>query len=370
MYFPGYLVALALVVSYSAAMADWPQFRGPEGQGHAADKKAPLKWDATNNVVWRQAIPGRGWSSPAISKGTIFLTTSETSTNSGGLSLRALAVDEASGKILWNKECFVTEPGRMHNKNSHASPTAVVDGDRVFVHFGHQGTASLDRKGTILWKNTGLAYEPVHGNGGSPALVDDILVFSCDGGSDPFVVALGQNDGKVRWKVKRETSAKKKFSFSTPLVITVNGKKQIISPGSGAVCAYDPANGNELWRVRYGEGYSVIPRPVFANGLIFIGTGYDRPTIVAIKPDGKGDVTDTHVVWTLAKGAPNTPSLLVVGDELYAVSDGGIGSCIDAKTGTVHWQERLGGNYSSSPHASISRTRRGTVWSSSPEKRW
>ena len=183
----------------------------------------------------------------------------------------------------------------------------------------------------------------------SPALAGKALVFSADGLADPVVIALDRETGKLLWKTKRDTAAKKKFSFSTPLVIEVNGQQQIISPGSGAVCAYDPADGREIWRVRYGEGYSVVPRPVFGHGLLFVGSGFDQPWVYAIKPDGKGDVTDTHVAWKLTKGAPHTPSLLLVGDEVYMVSDGGIASCVNAHTGKVHWQERIGAGCSASP---------------------
>jgi outer membrane protein assembly factor BamB len=197
-----------------------------------------------------------------------------------------------------------------------------------------------------------LKYPPTHGNGGSPALVGDLLVFSCDGAEDPFVVALDSRTGKVRWKTPRHTTASRKFSFSTPLAIEVDGATQIISPGSGFVAGYDPVDGREIWRARYGEGYSVITRPVFAHGLIFVSSSYDRPVVHAVKPAGaKGDVTASHVAWTHPKGAPNTPSTLVVGDELYFVSDAGIATCVDARTGTVHWTERLGGGFSASPIA-------------------
>jgi outer membrane protein assembly factor BamB len=155
----------------------------------------------------------------------------------------------------------------------------------------------------------------------------------------------------VVWKVKRETTAAKKFSFCTPLLITVGGQSQIISPGSGLVAALDPKDGHEIWRVRYGEGYSVIPRPVFGQGLVFISSGFNRAEIYAIRPDGKGDVTDTHVAWRQIKGAPLTPSLLLIGEELYAVSDEGLASCFDAKTGKIHWQEKVPGKYSASPIA-------------------
>ncbi len=345
-------IAFGLLAFASAhAAQDWPEFRGPTGQGHATSTKLPLEWSATQNVAWKQPVAGRGWSSPSLSGGRLFLTSAVGEAAAGKLALHALCLDEATGRELWNVELFAQDGGtpRIHNKNSHASPTPLVADGRVYVHFGHQGTACLDLDGKVLWKNTTLPYSPVHGNGGSPILVGEKLVFSCDGGSDPFIVALHKDTGKVLWKTQRVTTAKKTFSFSTPLLITVREKQQIISPGSGAVCAFDPDTGRELWRARYGEGYSVIPRPVLGHGMIFIGTGYDQPIVMAIRVDGTGDVTDTHVAWTMKKGAPNTPSLLLIGDELYMVSDGGIASCVDAKSGTVHWQERVGGNYSASP---------------------
>ena len=343
------VVGLALLsAAASNAAGDWPEFRGPTGQGHAATTRLPLEWSNTRNLAWKQAIPGSGWSSPGLKDGRVFLTSAVG--GEGTMLLHALCLDERSGKILWDIEVFGgAQATRIHTKNSHASPTPLIADGRIYVHFGHEGTACLDPDGKVLWRNTSLTYPPVHGSGGSPILAGDALIFSCDGGSDPFVVALDKSTGKLLWKTKRETTAKKTFSFSTPLLITVNGQPQVISPGSGAVCAFDPKTGREIWRARYGEGYSVIPRPVFGHGLLFIATGFDQPTVIAVRPDGQGDVTDTHIAWTLKKSAPNTPSLLLVGEELYMVSDGGIASCVDAKTGRVHWQERIGGNYSASP---------------------
>jgi outer membrane protein assembly factor BamB len=332
---------------------DWPEFRGPTGQGLASAKHVPLEWNAAKNVAWKQPIPGHGWSSPILHNGRVYLTTAVegAGSSSATMSLRTLCLEESTGQIIWNTEVFAPTNGlpRIHQKNSHASPTPLISGDSLYVHFGNQGTACLDLNGRVRWRNATLPYPPVHGSGGSPILVDDALIFSCDGASQPFVIALDKNDGKLLWKTERLTEAKKKFSFSTPLLITVNGHKQVISPGSGAVCAYDPKSGKELWRVRYGEGYSVVPRPVFGHGLIFLSSGFDQAAVLAIRPDGKQDVTDSHVAWTLTKGAPKTPSLLLVGDELYMVSDAGIASCVDAKTGRVHWQERLGGDFSASP---------------------
>lgn len=347
-------VILVLATSPVASGApDWPQFRGPLGDGHSSASHLPLSWNTTNNIAWKTAIPGSGWSSPVLSEGRLYLTTAAPIEGGADLSLRTLCLAASNGRVLWDVEVFRELAGkapRIHGKNSHASPTPVVDGNRVFVHFGHEGTASLNSDGGILWTNTSQRYAPVHGNGGSPIRVGDSLIFSVDGGSDPAVVALDAATGMLQWKTPRQTTAKKTFSFGTPQSIEIDGRTQVISPGSGFVGGYEPASGKELWRVRYGEGYSVIPRPVFALGLLFIGTGYDRPSVLAIRAAGaSGDCTDSQIVWNTAKGAPNTPSMLVVGAELYFVSDAGIATCADARTGTVHWSERLGGDFSASP---------------------
>ena len=332
---------------------DWPQFRGPTGQGHATDAHLPTEWSPTKNVAWKKDIAGVGWSSPVIGDGKIYLTTAVPASDAKATdySLRALCLDAKTGATLWNVEVFLEKKGapKPHSKNSHASPTPILDGDRLYVHFGHMGTACLDRKGTILWKNADLKYSPVHGNGGTPILDAGSLIFSADGGDKQFVAALDAKTGKLRWKTERKATSSKKFSFSTPLAIEVDGKTEIVSPGPGGVVAYDPKNGEEIWRCRYGEGYSVIPRPVFGHGLVYVSSCYDSPTFYAIKPDGTGDVTNENIAWTLKKGAPHTPSPLLVGDELYVVADNGLASCVDAKTGKVHWQERIGGAFSASP---------------------
>jgi len=340
-------VTLALPLLCSAA--DWPQFRGPDGQGHSPARDLPVEWSTNRNIAWQQSIPGSGWSSPIIYNQRLYLTTAVPKEGGGDQSLRVLCLDTHTGRMLWNTEVFSVAAVRGHTKNSHASPTPLTDGERLYVHFGQYGSAALDLKGRVLWRNTSLKYPPVHGNGGSPILAGDALIFSCDGASDPFIAALNKSSGELIWRRDRRTDAKKKFSFSTPLAIIVNGETQIISPTSGAVIAYDPKDGREIWRARYPEGYSVVPRPVFGHGLVYLSSAFDRPVIYAIRPDGQGDVTDTHVAWSINKGAPNTPSPLLVGDELYFVSDGGMMTCADAQSGEVHWQERLGGNYSASP---------------------
>jgi outer membrane protein assembly factor BamB len=353
------LVCLALPFSMSSLRAeDWPAFRGPGGDGIVRQGSAPLEWGPNKNMAWKKAIPGKGWSSPVVVGGRIYLTSAVPAPEAGkdkALTLQALCLDADSGKTLWEKTIF-TQPAtapRIHGKNSHASPTPLVQDGKLYVHFGQQGTACLDLDGKILWKNDTIHYGPVHGNGGSPIIVDDKLIFGCDGGEMTFIIALNRETGKIAWKTDREVKAgTSKFSFATPTLITVKNQKQIISPASGAVFAYDPETGKEIWRCRYGTGYSVIPKAVFGHGLVFVSSGYGAPILMAIRPDGKGDVTETHIAWQTKKGAPHTPSPLLLGDELYTVSDDGFASCFDARNGNVHWKERLvDSNFSSSPIA-------------------
>lgn len=345
------VVALGGLLAAAVRADDWPEFRGPTGQGVVPKGRLPVEWGPEKNVAWKKAIPGLGWSSPIIWKDRLFLTTAVPGRGKSDQSLRVLCLDVKTGKTLWDEEVIRQEgksaPG-IHKKNSHASPTPVTDGERVYAHFGHQGTACVDFNGKRLWKRTDLRYAPVHGNGGSPILVGETLVYSADGSDQQFVVALDRRNGETVWKTDRKTDAERKFSFSTPLHITVNGRGQIVSPGSDVVCAYDPKDGAELWRVRY-QGYSVVPRPAFGQGLVFVCAAYDDPELLAIRPEGKGDITKTHVAWRSRKGVPLDPSPLVAGRELYLVSNDGRASCLDARTGKVHWQMSLGGNFSASP---------------------
>jgi outer membrane protein assembly factor BamB len=356
---PRLLLALLPAAMAAAAETEWPQFRGPTGQGISAAANVPIEGDATKNVAWKIDLPGSGWSSPILSNGRLYLTAAVLDAATAEITLRALCCDAQNGHVLWDTEVVRPSPeatAAMHRKNSLASPTPLLAGDRLFVHFGHMGTAALDLAGKVVWRQTGLPYSPTHGTGGSPALVGDALIFSADGQSDPFVAALDAKTGAVRWKTARNSTARKLFSFSTPLAIEVGGVTQVISPGSGFVAAYAPQDGRELWRVGYGEGYSVVPRPVFAHGLLFLSSGFDQPIFHAINPAGATeDATATNIAWTLAKGGPTTPSPLVLGDEVYLVSDGGIATCADARTGAVHWSERLGGNFSASPVAAEGR---------------
>jgi outer membrane protein assembly factor BamB len=340
-----------LSLAFPLLAGDWPQFRGPMGDGHADKARLPIGWDHTKNVTWRREIAGRGWSSPVVANGKIYLTTAAPRGND--YSLRALCVEAMKGTVIWDVEVFredgKTFPG-IHAKNSHTSPTPVVDGNELFVHFGHMGTACLSAgDGKTIWTQQTLGYKPVHGNGGSPVLVGERLIFSIDGTDRQAIVALDRKTGKVAWQTPRNIKVAKAFSFSTPLLIRVKAHEQLISAGSGVVMSLDPTSGKEIWRVRYGTGYSVVPRPVFGNGLIYLSSGYDEPVFYAINPEGIGDVTDTHVVWTAKKGAPRNASPLLVDDAVYLASDNGMLTCLDARTGKERWSERAGRAYSASP---------------------
>jgi outer membrane protein assembly factor BamB len=333
----------------------WPQFRGPDGQGQAGTAKLPLTWSETSNVVWKKLVMGLGYSSPVIQGNRIWMT----STTDGRRSVRAFCFDADSGRqILMTDELFdVTKSGRVLAKYGYASPTPLIDGDRIFVHFGASGTACLKRDGTVIWKQT-IPYYQHHGPASSPVMADGTLVIICDGythsyyddhvhegvDSPQFVVGLDPNTGEVRWKTARDSQ----HSYSTPLVVQVAGQTQVVCPGGNGVWAYNPKDGAELWNCKY-DGYSVVPRPVAAQGLIFVCTGYDNPSMFAIREGATGDCSKTHVAWKSSRSIPLLSSPIVVGDHLYLVNDRGIASCLEIKTGKSMWTHRLGGTFAASP---------------------
>jgi outer membrane protein assembly factor BamB len=347
--------ALLLIALSAAAFRveltadDWPEFRGPTGQGHSAERGIPVAWSESRNIVWKTPIPGAGWSSPVVADGRVWLTAAVRDRDGG--SLRALAYDVATGREIVNTEVFrVRSVDPLNPKNTRASPTPILEGGRVYVHFGADGTAALTERGEIVWK-TRFDYESQHGDGGSPALYGDLLILSCDGDDVAFVVAVEKQTGKIRWKTPRRRPFAQ--AYSTPLVIRVGERDEIVSVGAYRAAAYEPTSGREIWRVSYPvrppDGFSNIMRPVYGAGLLFISGGFNIPSFLAVRPDGAGDVSRTHVAWTLMRGAPLTPSPLLIGNDLYVVSDNGIALCLDARTGQTYWQHRLGGSYSASP---------------------
>ena len=332
----------------SALLIDWPQFRGANSDGHADGPVTIRTWSDTENVVWKVPLPGLGWSSPSIVDGRLFLTTAVP--DGDGLSLRALALDVASGEVLWSQEIVaLADAPAIHSKNSHASPTPLVHEGAVYVHFGTNGTAKLSAAdGSLIWLNQGLVYNPVHGCGGSPALHDGKLVVICDGNPETFVACLDAETGNELWRTPRSVPARISHSFGTPVVTEVDGRPQVIAPGPDHLAAYDLETGEEQWKI-LSVGWSVVPQPIITDGMVIYNHDYERPELIAAKLGGSGDVTETNVVWRLKRGAPSTPTPVLVGEELYVVSDGGVASCVDVRTGEVHWTEHLGGNFSASP---------------------
>ena len=248
---------------------------------------------------------------------------------------RLLAFDETHGELRKNVEVFRLPSGVAgHAKNSGASPTPILEGDRVYVHFGAYGTACVRRDGTVLWRNQELQYAQVHGPGGSPVLFENLLILNADGHDVQFVAALDKNSGKVVWRKPRPSA----MAYATPLVIETGKGAQVVSPGAHRATSYDPRTGAELWRVSFGDGFSNVPRPVFGHGLVFLCTGFYGPKLLAVRVDGSGEVA-----WRYERSVPLTPSPLLAGDELYMVSDNGILTCLDARTGKEHWKQRLQG---------------------------
>jgi len=347
---PTLIVLTVLAATYSVRADFWPEFRGAQANGHAEDTDAPTKWSSSKNIRWEVDVPGKAWSSPVVADGKIFITTAVE--DGKKLLLETRCYQLSDGSPVWEKIVFEKEAKNIHKKNSHASPTPVYEDGVVYVHFGHNGTAALNATtGGILWTQTDLEYSPVHGNGGSPAVFEDKLIFSCDGQANPFVVALNKKNGSVMWKTPRDVEVSRTFSFSTPLLVEVSGKTQAIIPGSGAVISYDPTTGKEIWRFDYDEGYSVVPRPIYHNGKVYVCSGFGRAILHAIRVDGTGDVTETHLAWKNEKAIPKESSPIIVEGLLYINDDKGILSCFDAETGEEVYRERLdeAGGYSSSP---------------------
>lgn len=346
------LATAGLRITEIAAEETWPQFRGPEGSGHATASGLPQTWSESENVIWKTAIPGRGWSSPVIAGARIWLTTAVA--QGQGQSLRALCVDRNTGRLVHDVEVFAEPaPPTLNSKNSFASPTPVLDDGHVFVHFGTMGTACLDAaSGQILWKNQELVLDHKEGPGSSPILHGNLLIVHCDGMDVQYVAALNKSDGRLAWKSARsgpmESNPDYRKAYSTPLVVRAGDREQLVSAAADNLYAYDPVTGRELWTVRY-KGFSNVPRPVFGHGLIYISTGYMKPQMWAILPDGSGDVSDTHVTWKATEQAPAIPSPILAGENLFMVSNNGVATCLDARTGSLHWRQRLGGDFCASP---------------------
>ncbi len=363
------------VASLAWADVPWPQWRGPAGEGHAVDAAdLPVEWSETSQVAWKTPLPGRGWSSPVLDERLVWMTTalereappdvvaeravavpgSQPRNVASSVSLRALAVNRDTGELVHDIELFsIDDPQPIHTLNSFASPSPVLGAGRLFCQFGDYGTACVDTAtGTILWKNRDLRLDHMNGPGSTPVLHDGLVIVNCDGCDVQEIAALDAATGRLAWRTPRSGPLRDnpdlKKAYATPIIVRQGGREVLVSPGSDWLYGYDPKTGVELWRMSYGElGFSVVPRPVTGHGLLFMSTSFNQPRLLAVKlaADGGG----AEIAWQEKKGAPSMPSPLVVGDRLFMVSDKGVATFLDARTGAAVATLRLGGNFSSSP---------------------
>ena len=373
----GLLIAIALALSYAHSAQDeiaknyWNQFRGPNGDGKTTADGIPIEFNKTKNVRWKTPIHDKGYSSPVVWDNQIWLTTG----TEDGAELFAICVDKDSGEIIHDIKVFdVVQPQSEYpDLNSHASPTPIVEAGRIYVHFGTYGTACLDTKtGEKLWERRDLNCDHRVRPASSPIIDEETLFLTFDGVDVQFIAALDKNTGDTLWLQHRKvdsdfeavlrakgitdtknTTKEKpndnRKSYATPTIITYQGKKQLVSPAAEVTISYDPKTGDELWRVRHeGWGWNVACRPIFAHNLVYFTTGVEK-MLLAVDPSGTGDVTDTHIVWSSRRGAPEIPSPLIVDDLMFIVNEGGVVSCVEAKRGNLVWKGRVGGNHWASP---------------------
>jgi CubicO group peptidase (beta-lactamase class C family) len=341
----------------SQGVENWPEFRGPTADGQAGNAELPLTWSETENVRWKKALPGRAWSSPVVWNQQVWLTTA----TEDGKELSAICLDRETGRELFSRKVFdVASPSEGHVFNSYASPTPAIEDGRVYLSWGSAGLACFDTATfELLWQRRDLECEHFRRAGSSPVIVGSTLVLNYDGFDYQYAIAFDKLTGDTVWKTHRPhdfgtDNGDIKKSFATCIVIETNGRRELISPASKGLFAFDPETGVELWRVRY-EQFSCACRPLYDGELIYLNSGFSKGATLAIRPGGSGDMTDTAIVWSNERGMPNKPSPLLIDGRLINVSDTGIVSCLDAKTGRVQWQERVGGNFTSSPVAADGR---------------
>ena len=340
------LLIFAWLLNTVTAFGDnWPQFRGPHSLGISTETGLPVKWSSTTNVKWKTLLPGPGHSSPIIWENRIFLTAFKAdsslrsyfgSSNKG--QLLVLCLDKPTGKILWERPVPSDRIEQLHSTNSPASPTPVTDGKYVYFYFGSRGLIAFDFEGRKIWENLLGPFPNEWGSASSPIIYNNMVLLNCDTDAEDFLLAVDKNTGKTLWKTNRSGTNR---AWPTPMIWNNNGQDQIIISGSGRVRAYDPKDGREVWTVT-GLTTWVSPTPIAAHGLLFVASdGPGGNIIMAIRPGGQGDITRTHVAWRYEKSAPYVSSPVVVGDYLYAVKNGGVMTCLNAKTGALAWQERL-----------------------------
>lgn len=353
-----FLAAITLVCLPALLRGEeWPRFRGPTGQGVSAEKNFPKKWSRNENIVWKADVPGDGWSSPIVWSDRVFVTT----TTEDGQSCRILALSRRDGKALWNVEVCRQKKMNKNQKNSYATPTPVTDGENVYAVFNDGSIASVTVEGKPVWVNRDVRYYSQHGLGNSPILYHDTLIMPFDGSSagedktlgwqkpwgQSFLLGLDKKTGKERWRARRGLS---RIAHTTPIVIAADGRDTLISTAGDVIQGFDPENGARLWSVR-AEGEGVVPSPVFGEGLVFAASGFGNPRLRAVKLQPDSKETTRKVVWEASRNVPMMPSAVFVKPYLFVVTEKGFAMCLEAATGKVKWQERLGGSYSASPVA-------------------
>lgn len=341
-------------LSLASAKENWNQYRGPEGNGHSAAKGLPTTWSDSQHVKWTTKIHGKGWSSPVVWDKQIWVT----SGLPDGKELFAICVDFDTGKIVHDIKVYdIAMPQSMYNaaeRNSYASSTSVIEAGRIYLHYGVHGTACLDTAtGKTLWSRQDLECNHFRGAASSPIVWNDLLILTFDGFDFQYLVALDKRTGETVWRTDRKfnygtDNGDSMKGYSTPQVVDVNGKPQLVSPSAGWSAAYDPKSGKEIWRVKSG-GMNSATRPVIAHGRAFLGTADGGFNLFAVDLDGEGDVTNSHVAWKLSKGAPRYSSPILVNDLLFMGSEQGVITCTEAESGKPLWQERVGGVFVSSP---------------------
>jgi outer membrane protein assembly factor BamB len=344
-------LALFIPATLVPAAENWPQFRGPHGDGHADATDLPIHWSESENIVWKTPIPYKGWSSPVIWGNQIWLTTAR----ADGTQMFGVCVDRDTGKVVHQLKIFdIEKPEFCIAFNSYASPTPAIEEGRVYLHFGTYGTVCVGTAtGKILWSQRDLHCNHFRGPGSSPILYRDWLFVNFDGYDLQYIVALDKHTGKVAWKRDRDIGAlvdngDMKKAYGTPSLVEVNGQPQLISSGGMSTLALDPATGQVIWRVNHGGMNSAVP-PLAGRGLVFLSSADGGFGLCAVREGGKGDITESHVEWKYNKSTPSRCGPLLIGDLLYFIHEKGVVTCLDAKTGTKVWQARLGGEFSASP---------------------
>jgi len=324
---------------------NWPCWRGPKGDGTSMETNLPTRWDSVTNVVWKIPVPGVGYSSPIVWNERLFLTTALPETHEKVL----LCFDTKKGDLLWQKTVLKSTFENKHDNNSYASGTPSTDGTRVYVSFldiQDVVVAAYDFSGKQIWLQRPGTFSSPHGYSCSPVLYEDKVIINGDSQGDSFAAALSRTDGHIIWKVKHDKPA---HSFSTPIFRKIGGKMQMIFCGNREIASYNPDNGSKYWFIS-GPSEDFCSSPVYngKSGLVFVSSSWPERNLVAVKPDGKGDVTKSHVIWESRKGAYYVPSPVCTDDYLFTTMTTGQVHCIEVATGKILWTEDLGTQYSSS----------------------